>query len=100
MTSAHVNFAGGRCIIDVEPQATDTGLPRFVAHLSLVDGDGTLVRPLVGPDGRWIRIHATSERLALRVATSYLEGRFGRLLPAEPTPSLATATVGAPYVAG
>jgi hypothetical protein len=54
----------------------------------------------VGPDGRRIKIHATSERLAVRVALSYLEGRFGRILPPEPATSLATATVGSPFITG
>ena len=100
MTSERVNLTSGRCVIDIEPQPTESGQLRFVAHLSLIDADGMVVRPLVGPDGRRIRIHASSERLAVRVATSYLEGRFGRILPPEPAPSLATATVGAPFAAG
>jgi hypothetical protein len=102
MTSERVTLASGRCIIDIEPQATESGEPRFVAHLSLLDsdGDGAVVRPLVGPDGRRIKIHATSERLAVRVAMSYLEGRFGRILPPEPATSLATATVGDPFITG
>lgn len=100
MTSERVTLSTGRCIIDIEPHATESGQPRFVAHLSLLDNDGTVVRPLVGPDGRRIKIHATSERLAVRVAMSYLEGRFGRILPPEPATSLATATVGQPFVAG
>lgn len=99
MTSAQVTLANGRCLIDIEPQSHESG-PRFVAHLSFVDAGGTVVRPLVGPDGRRIKIHATSERLAIRVATSYLEGRFGRILPPEPVASLATASVGAPLMAG
>lgn len=100
MTSEQITLANGRCIIDIEPQASESGQARFVAHLSLIDGDGKVVRPLVGPDGRRIRIHATSERLAVRVAMSYLEGRFGRILPAEPVASLATATVGSPFSTG
>lgn len=99
-TSERVDLASGRCVIDIEPQPTESGQPRFVAYLSILDLDGTVVRPLVGPDGRRIRIHATSGRLAIRVAQSYLEGRFGRILPAGPTPSLATASVGHPYPVG
>jgi hypothetical protein len=99
MTSERVTLAGGRCIIDIEPLPAESGQPRFVARMSLVDADGTVVRPLVGPDGRRIKIHATSERLAVRVALSYLEGRFGRIQPPEPASSLGGATVGAPFVA-
>lgn len=100
MTSERVTLASGRCLIDIEPQPTESGQPRFVAYLSLLEADGTVVRPLVGPDGRRIRIHATSERLVVRVATSYLEGRFGRVLPPEPATSLATSSVGRPLLAG
>jgi hypothetical protein len=99
ITSERVTLAGGRCIIDIEPQTSDSGQPRFTARMSLVDVDGRVVRPLVGPDGRTIKIHATSERLAVRVATSYLEGRFGRVQPPEPVTSLGGATVGSPYIA-
>ena len=99
MTSERVTLAGGRCIIDIEPQPSESGQPRFTARMSLIDVDGTVVRPLVGPDGRRIKIHATSERLAVRVAMSYLEGRFGRIQPSEPTTSLGHATIGTPYVA-
>lgn len=98
MTTERVTLASGRCVIDVEPQATESGQPRFVARMSLVDGEGAIVRPLVGPDGRRIKIHATSERMVIRVARSYLEGRFGRILPPEQSPSLGAATVGRPFV--
>jgi len=100
MTSERVTLASGRCIIDIEPQPTESGQPGFVGYVSLLEGNDTIIRPLVGPDGRRIRIHATSERLVVRVATSYLEGRFGRILPPEPAISLATASVGRPLVAG
>lgn len=101
MTSQRVTLAGGRCIIDIEPQPSESGQPRFTARMSLLDVDGTVVRPLVGPDGRRIKIHATSERLAVRVAMSYLEGRFGRIQPSESasSSSLGGATVGSPYIA-
>lgn len=99
MTTERVTLASGRCVIDIEPEPTESGQPRFVARMSLVESDGGIVRPLVDPTGRRIKIHATSERLAMRVAKSYLEGRFGRILPPEPSPSLGGATVGAPFVA-
>lgn len=102
MTTEPVTLASGRCLIDVEPQSTTSGQPQFVARMSVVDAEGSVVRPLVGPDGRRIKIHATSERMVIRVAKSYLEGRFGRIVSAEPSPSpapsLGGATVGAPFV--
>ena len=52
----------------------------------------------VGQDGRRIKIFATSERLALRVAVSYLEGRFGRRAPREQACELGESTVGVPFV--
>jgi len=98
MTTERITLANGRCVIDVESDPSSSGEPRFVARMSVVDTGGTVVRPIVGADGRRIKIHATTERLALRVATSYLEGRFGRIQPPESAPSLGGATVGAPFV--
>jgi hypothetical protein len=100
MTSARVTLTNGRCLVDIAHQASDSGQPRFVAYLSVLELDDTVVRPLVGPDGRRIKIHATSEQLVMRVAVAYLEGRFGRRLPTEAEASLATASVGRPYMAG
>lgn len=100
MTSERVTLANGRCLIDIEPRTTTSGERRFVAHLSVIESDGRVVRPLLGPDRRRIRIQASSERIALRVATAYLEGRFGRVLSTEPGASLSTATVGAPLSTG
>lgn len=98
MTTERITLASGRCVIDVESDPTASGEPRFVARMSVVDSEGLVVRPLVGADGRRIKIHAMSERLAIRVATSYLEGRFGRIQPPDAAPSLGGATVGAPFV--
>jgi hypothetical protein len=98
MTSERVTLAGARCVIDVEADPTPSGEPRFVARMALVEGDGGVVRPLVGPDGRRIKIHGTSERLVLRVARAYLEGRFGRIQASDTQASLGGATVGAPFV--
>lgn len=97
MTTECVTLSGARCVIDVEPEPTAAGDSRFVARMALVEGEG-IVRPLVGPDGRRIKVHGTSERLVLRVARSYLESRFGRIRPDDTQASLGGATVGAPFV--
>jgi hypothetical protein len=98
MTSQCVEFAQGNCLIEVEPQQSATGQTRYIARMSVLEDNGQIIRPLFGKDGRRIKILATSERLAVRVAVSYLEGRFGRLEPRDTACSLGGATVGVPYV--
>lgn len=101
MPSERITFARASCLIEIERQdpADAGGEPRFVARMSVVENAGAIVRPIVGRDGRRIKIVATSERLAAKVATSYLEGRFGRIVPPDPVGSLGGATVGVPFVA-
>jgi hypothetical protein len=93
-----VEFAQSDCLIEVEPHGSETGQTRYVARMSVLEGGGHIVRPLFGKDGRRIKIIATSERLAVRVAVSYLEGRFGRVGPRELACTLGESTVGVPYV--
>lgn len=98
MPSERITFARASCLIEIERQ--DAGsTPRFVARMSVVEDDGAIVRPLVGRDGQRVKVTATSMRLATKIAVSYLEGRFGRQVPPEPTGSLGSATVGVPFVA-
>jgi hypothetical protein len=101
MPSERVTFARASCLIEVERQPAVDGSdePRFIARMAVVENAGRVVRPIVGRDGRRIKIVATSDRLALKVAISYLEGRFGRLVPPDPAGSLGAATVGVPFVA-
>jgi len=98
MTCQCVEFAQGNCLIEVEPQQSETGPVRYVARMSVLEGNGQVVRPLFGKDGRRIKILATSERLAVRVAVSYLEGRFGRIAPQPVGCALGESTVGTPYI--
>lgn len=101
MSSERATFARASCLIEIERQVAPDGSnePRFVARMSVVESGGRVVRPLVGRDGRRIKIVATTDRLSLRVAISYLEGRFGRYEPPDQIGSLGSATVGAPFVA-
>jgi hypothetical protein len=101
MASERVTFARASCLIEVERQdpSGERSETRHIARMSVVENAGAVVRPLVGRDGRRIKIVATSERLAMKVAISYLEGRFGRVVPPDPIGSLGSATVGVPFVA-
>jgi len=101
MPSERITFARASCLIEIERQdaAEGAGDSRFVARMSVVENSGAIVRPLVGRDGRRIKIVATTERLAAKVAISYLEGRFGRIVPPDPVGSLGGATMGVPFVA-
>jgi len=98
MTCHCVEFAQGNCLIEIESQTGETGQIRFVARMSVIEEAGALVRPLFGKDGRRIKILATSDRLALRVALSYLEGRFGRVAPREQECAFGASTMGAPFI--
>jgi hypothetical protein len=98
MTCQCVEFAHGQCLIEIEPQPSEAGQTRYVARMSVLEEAGSIVRPLFGQDGRRIKIFATSERLAMRVAVSYLEGRFGRRAPREQACELGESTVGVPFV--
>jgi hypothetical protein len=99
MTSGRVTFARGSCLIEIEQHEHAEAGTRFVARMSVVEEAGAIVRPIVGPDGKRIKIITTNAHLARRVALSYLEGRFGRQLQPDPTGSLGAATVGVPFVA-
>jgi hypothetical protein len=98
MTCQCVEFAHANCLIEIDSQLSETGQTRYVARMSVLEDAGAIVRPLYGKDGRRIKILATSERLAMRVAVSYLEGRFGRIAPREQACELGASTVGVPYV--
>lgn len=98
MTCQCVEFAHANCLIEIDTQPSDSGQIRYVARMSVVEEAGSVVRPLFGKDGQRIKILASSERLALRVALSYLEGRFGRVAPRDQACELGAATVGTPYV--
>lgn len=98
MTSQCVEFAQGSCLIEIEPQPSPTGTIRFIARMSVLEDAGLVVRPLFGQDGKRIKILATSERLAMRVAVSYLEGRFGRQAAHDIARVLGSATIGQPFV--
>ena len=99
MACGRVTFARGSCLIEIERQEEADGEARFIARMSVVEEGGAIVRPIVGQDGHRIKIATASERLATRVALSYLEGRFGRQMQPGPTGSLGGATVGVPFVA-
>jgi hypothetical protein len=100
MTSERLTLADALCVVDVVPAASEAGERRFVARMSLVDPGGTVVHPLVGSDGRSIKILANTKDQALAGAATFLEGRFGRIQPSHTSASLGTATVGEPFVVG
>jgi hypothetical protein len=98
MTCHCVEFAQANCLIEIETQPGDAGEIRHLARMSVLEESGTIVRPIFGKDGRRIKILASSERLALRVALSYLEGRFGQVAPGEHACAFGAATVGVPFI--
>jgi hypothetical protein len=97
MSCQQVAFTEGSCLVEIE-RSQDALEPKFTAHLSVVEDDGAIVRPLVFGDGRLVEVHATNEPLALASAISYLEHRFGALSEPEHACSLGAATIGRPFV--
>lgn len=97
MACQQVAFEQGRCLVEIESKPSDPQ-PRFTAFMSVVEEDGAVVRPLVSPDGRRVRIHATSESLALDSALTYLEKRFGAARDRREASALGHSTIGWPLV--
>jgi hypothetical protein len=80
MTScSEVNFADGRCRIEIANRTEIPDMPLFVARMWLVERDGHASHPLVDADGSAVEVHGQTEALALNTAMSYLERKFGAL---------------------
>jgi hypothetical protein len=96
MSCQQVRFALANCVVEINPEPSTTKAKTYTAFLSLVENDGSVVRPLVSSNGRRVRIRAASEPLALHSAISYLRARFGAVNePGHPC-SLGAARVGRP----
>ena len=79
MSCQQVRFALADCVVEISPEFSEGSRKAraYTARLSLVENDGTVVRPLVSSDGRSVKIRAESELLAFHSAVSYLRARFG-----------------------
>jgi hypothetical protein len=93
-----VRFALADCIVEISPEFGDGArkAKAYTAFLSLLENDGTVVRPLVSGDGRRVKIRAASELLAFHSAISYLRVRFGAVSREGEPCALGDATVGLP----
>src|SRR5688500_6068877 len=96
MSCQQVKFALANCVVEISPEPSETKPKTYTAFLSLVEDDGSVIRPLVSGDGRRVRIRAASEALALHSAISYLRARFGAVNDQGHPCSLGSATVGRP----
>ena len=98
MSCQQVRFALADCVVEISPEFSDGSRKAraFTARLSLVENEGTVVRPLVSGDGRRVKIRAESELLAFHSAVSYLRARFGSVSREGQPCSLGGATVGMP----
>jgi hypothetical protein len=79
MQPTTIAFSQGAFLVEVEPDLRDPRGESYVAHLSLLENDGTLLRPLVFDDGGRVVIHGSTEPLVLNSAITYLGNRFGAL---------------------
>jgi hypothetical protein len=96
MSCRTVGFANGTCLVEIQPEPGVPSAPNFTAFLSLIEDDGTVVRPLVLRDGHRVRIRASSEPVALESAIRYLESRFGAKRGSDAPCALGRATIGRP----
>ncbi len=98
MSCQQVRFALADCVVEISPEFGEGSRKAraYTARLSLVENEGTVVRPLVSGDGRRVKIRAESELLAFHSAVSYLRGRFGSVSRDGQPCSLGGATVGMP----
>ncbi|HVT47744.1 MAG TPA: hypothetical protein VHD57_08160 [Vicinamibacterales bacterium] len=91
-----VGFEHGTCLVEIQPEAGTPSASNFTAFLSLVEDNGTVIRPLVLRDGHRVRIRASSEPVALESAIRYLESRFGAKSGSDAPCALGRATIGRP----
>jgi hypothetical protein len=93
-----VRFALADCVVEISPEVGEGSRKAraYTARLSLVENEGTIVRPLVTGNGRRVKIRAESELLALHSAVSYLRARFGSVSRDGLPCALGGATVGMP----
>jgi hypothetical protein len=96
MACQQIGFAHANCLVETASEPGETADRTYTAFVSLVEDDGTTIRPLVARDGHRVRIRAASEPLAIYSAITYLKARFGAVSePGRPC-NLGSATVGRP----
>jgi hypothetical protein len=93
MSCQHLEFDKGHCLVEVESASPGA----FTARVSLLEEDGSIVRPIVSTDGKRVEISADNESTAVSRAISYLADRFGRQQGREQACSLGAATIGRPF---
>jgi hypothetical protein len=96
MRCEQVTFSKASGLIEVQPPQGQ-GDRDFVARLSIVEDAGRLVRPVVGLDGRRVKLLGPTEQDALNAAVGYFTAQFGPLQPAIRY-ALGGATLGRPIV--
>jgi hypothetical protein len=95
MFCRQVDFAAASALIEITLDGAEPGAG-CVARLSLVEDGDTIVRPIVGPDGRSIKFRALGAGAAFDAAIEYLEHRFGPVQQPQHACALGAATLGTP----
>jgi hypothetical protein len=80
MQPTSITFEQTAFLVEVEPDFRETSPAPFVVHLSLLEDDGNILRPLVHPDGGRVVLHGHTEFQAMRQAVRYLSRYFGNLM--------------------
>ena len=80
MQPTSITVAQTAFLVEVEPDFREASPGPFVVFLSLLEDDGNVLRPLVGPDGDRVVLHGHTEWQAMRQALRYLARHFGNLM--------------------
>jgi hypothetical protein len=98
MMCRQVAFTHGNCLVEIRNDDRPQPDAAFTAFVSLVEDEGSIVRPLVQRDGHRVRIYGTTEPMTLTSAISFLEQRYGTPTTFAQGCSMGGATVGSPVV--
>src|SRR4051812_3698772 len=77
MQPMSIAFAKSAFLVEVEPDFRNPETPSFVAHLTMLEDDGTLLRPVVSDGGKRVVLEGTTEPRALTRALRFLRRHFG-----------------------
>ena len=79
MVCQEAGFMNASCRIEVHPRDVPVGAPAFKAVMYLIEGEGSLLRPVVFPDGSRAVIPGDTPQLAMNNAIAWLSNRYGSM---------------------
>ena len=78
MWCQEAGFMTASCRIEVEPRHAPSGVPQYLAVMSVIER-GTVLRPLVFADGSRAEIPGETPSGALNAAIAFLSDQFGAI---------------------